>query len=99
MVNDYSGWHWQHTNLEEPLEIKTIDRLHEIQTRSLVVVGDADLEPTREIADTLTNGLPHVAGHTIPGCGHMVTLEAPDACNRLLEGHLRLQSFRPDRNP
>jgi 3-oxoadipate enol-lactonase len=99
MVNDYSGWHWKHASLENSPEVKTIDRLHEIETRTLVVVGDADVEHAQTIARTLNSGLPNVATHTIPDCGHMLTLEVPDTCSRLLEKHLHSQSFGEDQAP
>lgn len=60
-----------------------IDRLSELDLPALVVVGEQD-EAFRAAAEVMTRRLPRAEQVVIPGAGHVVTLEAPDACNAAL---------------
>jgi 2-succinyl-6-hydroxy-2,4-cyclohexadiene-1-carboxylate synthase len=53
-------------------------RLDEIQCPALVLVGERDAKFT-ELAERLVDGLPHAELAVIPGAGHSVHLEQPDA--------------------
>lgn len=61
-----------------------IDRLGEISARTLVVVGENDIDDFRLIAEILSATIPGARQVVLPGCGHMVPMEDPDAFNRLL---------------
>ena len=61
-----------------------IDRLGEISARTLVVVGENDIDDFRLIAEILAGTIPGARQVVLPGCGHMVPMEDPDAFNRLL---------------
>ena len=61
-----------------------IDRLGEITARTLVVVGENDIDDFRLIAEILAATIPGARQVVLPGCGHMVPMEDPDAFNSLL---------------
>jgi len=65
-----------------------IDDLPRIQAPTLVLVGEQD-EAFRRAADVMAARLPHATQVVIPGAGHVVTIEEPEAVNRALVEFLR----------
>jgi pimeloyl-ACP methyl ester carboxylesterase len=60
------------------------DRLAEIGSPTLVVVGTEDVPDIAAVADLLAAGIPGARRETIAGAGHLPSLERPDELNRLL---------------
>lgn len=77
-------------------DVDLLERLPAITCPSLVMVGDADalvgVAPSRAIAAAI----PDAELLLVPGGGHAVTLERPQAVNRALLGFLRRQEARAD---
>lgn len=67
------------TGVMEPLW----DRLAQLTTPVALVVGERD-EKFRAIAERMAERLPDAALHVVPGAGHAVLLEAPEALAELL---------------
>ncbi|MDG6106942.1 alpha/beta fold hydrolase [Dactylosporangium aurantiacum] len=88
MVGDYSGWHWLHDDVRRPVDTGTWDRLDEIGTPTTVIVGRDDLPDFHRIAAALERRMPLARKVVVRGAGHLVNLEAPGACNALLDAHL-----------
>jgi pimeloyl-ACP methyl ester carboxylesterase len=65
-----------------------IDELPRIAVPALVVVGEQD-EPFLRAAEVMAARLPRARHVVIPGAGHVVTLEEPDALNAVLLDFLR----------
>jgi 3-oxoadipate enol-lactonase len=80
MLAAYSGWHWQHDDVQAPAA-PIIDRLETIATPALVLSGDRDVAGYREIAAVLAARLPKARLVRYPDSGHMLTMEQPDAVN------------------
>jgi pimeloyl-ACP methyl ester carboxylesterase len=59
-------------------------RLGEIRLPTRIVVGSRDLLLPPFHARRMAAGIPHAVLEVLPGCGHMVMLERPDALNDLL---------------
>jgi hypothetical protein len=74
--------------IEQRLSPPAIKRLSEIQCSVLVIVGDQDLAHIKEIADLIVQGVARGKRVTIPGAGHIVNLDAPEAFNEALEAFL-----------
>jgi pimeloyl-ACP methyl ester carboxylesterase len=55
---------------------------------SLVIVGDGDRLTPPDHAVEIANGIRQSRLVTIPGCGHLSTLEAPDAVTQALLDHI-----------
>lgn len=55
-----------------------------IAVRTLIVWGEEDGITTRAHQDEILAGVPGARLATLPGCGHLSTLEAPDQVNGLL---------------
>lgn len=67
------------TGVMEPLW----DRLPQLAIPVTLIVGERD-EKFRAIAERMAAALPNAALHVVPGAGHAVQLEQPDAVARLL---------------
>jgi len=59
-----------------------------IAVPTLIVWGEEDGITTRAHQDEILAGVPAARLETLPGCGHLSTLEAPDQVNGLLSGWL-----------
>jgi pimeloyl-ACP methyl ester carboxylesterase len=79
---------WTYRRSEQRLSPPAIKRLSEIQCSVLVIVGDQDLAHIKEIADLIVQGVARGKRVTIPGAGHIVNLDAPEAFNEALEAFL-----------
>jgi 3-oxoadipate enol-lactonase len=84
MVERYSGWHWLHHDPHSPAITQAHDHLHEITKPTLIVVGEGDITYYHKIANVLATGIHGARQMIVPGAGHMVNMEAPDAINKLL---------------
>lgn len=72
-------------NLEPP----AAKRLDEITAPTLVIFGDADLEPIRETADLLASSIRGARKAAIHDAAHLPNLEHPEEFNRLVLAFLR----------
>lgn len=88
IVADYTGWHWLHNDLQVPTSTDARSRLSEMRAPVLILVGENDLPYFRRISDVLAEGIPKAEKIVLPGVGHMINMEAPDECNRLLLEHV-----------
>lgn len=68
----------------QSLEPPAIDRLSEITAPTLVIVGDADLEPIRETADLLASSIRGARKAVIHDAAHLPNLEHPAEFNRIV---------------
>jgi len=68
----------------QALEPPAIDRLDEITAPTLVIVGDADLEPVRETADLLASKIRGARKAVIHDAAHLPNLEHPAEFNRIV---------------
>ncbi len=76
------------TNPARPLSPPAIGRLAEVKCPALVVVGDRDLPHIREIVTLLDAGIARSEVVSIPGAGHLVTVDAPAAFNQAVDAFL-----------
>jgi pimeloyl-ACP methyl ester carboxylesterase len=83
MVSDYSGWHLINTDPVRYADPPAVQRLHEISTPTLVVVGERDLPDFHAIADTLQQ-IPDARKVVLPGVGHMCNMENPTKFNEVV---------------
>lgn len=71
------------------LEPPAVKRLDEITAPTLVIVGDADLEPIRESADVLASSIKGARKAVIHDAAHLPNLEHPAEFNRVVLNFLR----------
>jgi pimeloyl-ACP methyl ester carboxylesterase len=64
------------------------ERLHDLRMPALVIVGDEDLEDFPRIARRLAAELPDARLEVIRGAGHLLALERPHECARVLSPFL-----------
>jgi 3-oxoadipate enol-lactonase len=77
MVQEYSGWHWQHPN---PVRAtKAVDRLGECRIPTLVASGKLDVNGYRVIAALLSAKINNAASLWFENAGHVVNDEADAA--------------------
>ena len=84
MLDDYSGWHFVNDDPQTDPDPPAHERLDEIAAPTLAVVGERDVELFHTLADMVEQRAPNARKAIIPGVGHMVNAEAPDAFNRLV---------------
>jgi pimeloyl-ACP methyl ester carboxylesterase len=68
----------------QSLEPPAIERLGEITAPTLVIVGDADLEPIRETAELLASKIAGARKAVIHDAAHLPNLEHPEEFNRIV---------------
>ena len=71
------------------LELDIRDRLAAIQAPTLIMVGEKDQLKTPAYSAHLAARIPNACSVVIPGAGHAVVIEQPDAVNAELEAFLR----------
>jgi len=59
-------------------------RLHAIALPTLILVGELDVEDVMEHAQVLARTIPNARLERIPAAAHMLSMEAPQAVNKLL---------------
>jgi 3-oxoadipate enol-lactonase len=74
---------------EAALKHDTYDRLPQIKAPTLVLTGDADLLVPPENTRILAERIPGAIQKVIPGGGHQVLVEQPEACNEAILQFLR----------
>jgi 3-oxoadipate enol-lactonase len=89
---------WQHykenfsleffKRIEDVLNPPAINRLKEIKTPTMVVIGDSDAQDLRKVAQQLASEIAGATMTTIENAAHLPSLEHPAEFNRLLEGFL-----------
>ena len=79
---------WTYQRADQPLSPPAAGRLAEIQCPTLVIVGDRDLPHILEIAGVLHRNIAGAELVTIPGAGHIVNLDAPEAFTAALTSFL-----------
>jgi pimeloyl-ACP methyl ester carboxylesterase len=68
----------------QALEPGAVTRLNEITAPTLVIVGDADLEPIRETADLLASSITGARKVVMHDAAHLPNLEHPEEFNRIV---------------
>jgi pimeloyl-ACP methyl ester carboxylesterase len=61
------------------------DRLGDIAAPTLVIVGDSDPIAPPKVSQALVDGIPDAEMAVLPGVGHLVNMEAPDAFHDTVE--------------
>lgn len=84
IMNDYSGWHWQHRDPEVGLTPPLARRLHELAAPTRVLVGTRDLPDFLQMGEALAAQAPQATLDLLPGLGHGPSLEAPALFNQHL---------------
>jgi pimeloyl-ACP methyl ester carboxylesterase len=84
MVTDYSFWNMLHRDPHSAFEPSASERLREISTPTLVIVGEHDIPDFRAIADVYTAGIRGARQAVVPAAGHMTNLDNPAAFNDLV---------------
>ena len=83
MVGDYSGVNWTSPDPHTPRP-NSIELLATIATPTTVVTAELDVPCFHEMSNVLADRIPAARKLTVPGVGHMVNMEAPEAVNALL---------------
>ena len=71
----------------------TLDRLQTVQTPTLVLVGDDDMQTVAHAVD-MQEALPHAQLAVVPGTSHALAMEKPEIVNRLLLDFLQPEQPR-----
>lgn len=83
----YSGLHWLGADRHLPLPAPDIERLEQLQTPTLLISGERDVEDMRLIADAIAALSPSVQRVDF-SAGHLVHLEQPEAFVKTVDAFL-----------
>jgi pimeloyl-ACP methyl ester carboxylesterase len=78
MVDEYSGWHFVHTNPERRLDPPAAERLSELGMPVLALVGEYDTPDFRQVTELIGQQVKQARKLVVPGVGHMANMEAPE---------------------
>lgn len=79
--------YWE--SLDEDMLVPEIaERLGEVKTPTLVVVGAEDVDDMHRLAELLARAIPNARLESIPGAAHIPSLEQPAAFDELVLGFL-----------
>jgi pimeloyl-ACP methyl ester carboxylesterase len=70
--------------LRRPLKPPAIQRLSEIRTPTLIIVGDRDVSDIKAITDTLEANIAKAKKVVISKAGHLVNMEKPEEFNQIV---------------
>lgn len=87
MVADYTCFHWRGEDPREP-DWDAISLLHRVTARTSVIVGEDDLPDFHMIARLLADRIPKADLTTVSAAGHLLPVESPERCTRLIARHL-----------
>ncbi|MEX0428361.1 alpha/beta fold hydrolase [Nocardioides sp. DS6] len=87
MVASFPAHQWRGAPVTPPLPA-VADRLGMVETPTLVVNGELDVDGYREIGSLIAHRVPRAAHVTVPAAGHVMCLERPDEFERALRGFL-----------
>lgn len=82
IFSDYSAWHFLNTDTVQYLEPPAAQRLDQIKTRTLIILGEDDLLDYHSIAAQLEQ-IPNAKRVNLP-CGHVVPMEVPEQFNQIV---------------
>jgi pimeloyl-ACP methyl ester carboxylesterase len=81
MTEDYSGWHFVNDNPAASPEPPAAERLHEINARTLAVVGERDLPDFHHMAAAIEQQVSGARKVVLPAVGHMTNMEDAQGFN------------------
>jgi 3-oxoadipate enol-lactonase len=84
MIFADDGRRWCQRDLAVGLEPPAAGRLSELAASTHVFVGEHDLPDFRAIAETMATHVPAIRLLVVPGAGHVLPLEAPEATSHAL---------------
>jgi len=83
---------YEYADLEVPLSPPAVDRLSEIRSPTLLLLGERDVLDEHRIVERLHREVSNSERVVFSGVGHAVNLEAPDEFNRVVLAFLRKHS-------
>lgn len=84
MVEEYSGWHFTHTDPARNLVPSALSQLRRLDMANLVISGEEDLADFQRMILRLENEA-RARRQSLPGVGHMAHLEAPHRVTETLQ--------------
>jgi 3-oxoadipate enol-lactonase len=83
---------YEHRDLEVPLSPPAVDRLSDIRSPTLLLLGERDVPDEHQIVERLYREVPNSERVVFPGVGHVTNLETPEEFNRVVFAFLRRHS-------
>lgn len=88
MVDSFSGFYWQHGDLEQKMEPRSGRRLAELDMPTLVLVGEHDLRDFRVMSEYIAEQIDDAVLQVIASAGHVSTMDQPEQVNAILRDFL-----------
>jgi len=84
ILTDYSGWHFVNENPAISLEPPAIQQLKNIDTPTLILVGEFDSAEFHEVSNLLHEQIKDSRKEVLSGVGHVSNLENPEQFNNMV---------------
>ena len=84
MIDDYSGWQWKSDDPYIGIKPYPPERLSDIKTPTLIIVGELDPEYYHMAADIQRKYIPHSTKAVLLGAGHALNIERPEQFNEIV---------------
>ncbi|MCK4816974.1 alpha/beta hydrolase [bacterium] len=84
ILTDYSGWHFINENPAISLEPPSIQQLKNIDTPTLILVGEFDSAEFHEVSNLLHEQIKDSRKEVLSGVGHVSNLENPEQFNNMV---------------
>lgn len=88
MVKDTSCYRWFGKNRPLQLEPKAVERLEEIKTQTLILVGEYDIEDFQRKAKLLNSKIKNSRLEIVSDAGHLSNMDNPGEFNRKVDDFL-----------
>ena len=84
MIDDYSGWHWENNDPYVGITPYPPEKLSEINTPTLIIVGELNPQDYHVAADLQRKYIPHSTKVVLPEAGHALNIERPEQFNEIV---------------
>ena len=84
ILADYSGWHFINEDPAISLEPPSIQQLKNIDTPTLILVGEFDSAELHDVSNTLHEQIKDSRKEVLSGVGHVSNLEDPEQFNNIV---------------
>ncbi len=91
IIQDYSGWHWVNNDPGLIGAPNAAQRLPEIDTQTLIILGEHDLDIFHKASDLMKSSMQNSTRVMIQGAGHMSPMEDPAVFNYSVQKFLEIK--------
>ena len=93
IISDYSGWHWVNETPVRSLDPPAIQRLEQITSPTLAIVGELEIPDSQTITNIVHKRIPDARKVVLTNVGHFSSMEDPERFNQTVLAFLSGRNF------